>query len=66
MASKVLLVQKNIGSFIQGRIAVFIELITMSTGVDIRLLRVKINVQGKNIQSETMYIEIDFYFRNEF
>ncbi|CAF3322327.1 unnamed protein product [Rotaria sp. Silwood2] len=40
MASKILLVQKNIDSFIQGLIVVFIELITMSTGVDIRLLRV--------------------------
>ncbi len=42
MASKILLAQKNIGFFLEGLFATFIAVITMSTGVDIRLLRVKV------------------------
>jgi hypothetical protein len=40
MVSKILLAQKNIYFFIQGLIKVFIAVIQMSLGRDIRLLRV--------------------------
>jgi hypothetical protein len=40
MASKILSVQKNIGFFIQGLITVFIAGIAMSSGEEIRLLRI--------------------------
>ena len=48
MAFKILWIQKNIGFFLQGLFAVFIAVIEMSTGVDIRLLWVNKGIRYEN------------------
>ncbi len=61
MASKILLVQKNIYFFIQGLIKVFIAVIQMSLGRDIRLLRVKY-FSKSNLNFKWRKIFIHFLF----